>query len=421
MIETYLKFHKNTTGCFRGIHILFKTYFFKYIYLGAFLLFSFSLSAQNYDSESDNEVSIYLSRTDSIPDEIESTSDSYFEGYVQALVDMHYHELRVVVIVKDHEIWLANLPKNALIKNSIISFVSDIPGVKEVHALNGVPPKDEKIREKYVERPISRGIWFPQTTVLFLPQVANPRQVTYSIGYRQGDKIMGKKAIQISLGDDFPIYRWLDVFWGWGDLQISVESGIWAVFNLYPEPNIGDGTELVNTDYYFGIPLTATFNEWAFRLRLYHISSHLGDEFLVNHPGFIRKNPSFEATDFFASYQLLQSLRLYLGVGAIFDSDPTFRLKPFYLDYGAEFRFLGVKFRKQRLFGAFFLAAHFRTYQYLKYDFDGTFVGGYEWSKLQGIGRKFRLFVEYHNGFSLEGQFMKMRTNYISYLLSYGF
>src|SRR5688500_206521 len=61
-----------------------------------------------------------LSRSDSIPAEIESASDAYFEGYLQALVDMHYAEYRVVVIAKEKKIWLANLPKNELLAKSII-------------------------------------------------------------------------------------------------------------------------------------------------------------------------------------------------------------------------------------------------------------------------------------------------------------
>jgi hypothetical protein len=390
------------------------------LFLALFVLFSLVAYGEE---DSKKEISAVLTRADSIPKEsTQEASDPYFEGYIQALVDMHYHEFRVIVIVRHKEVWLANLPKNDLIKKSIIAFVKDVPGVKGVHVLNGVPPKDEKIREKYVDRPIIKGIWFPQTTELFLPMVADPRQVTYSIGYRQHDRVIGKSVIPVSLGDDFPLYRWLDIFWGHGDLQISIETGIWSVFDIDPPPpRIQSGTELKNTDFYVGIPLTYAINAWSMRFRIYHISSHLGDEFLVNNPNFIRVNPSMEAVDFFASYQALGALRLYAGVGAIFHWDPSFKLKPFYCEYGGEFRFCGSKFIQQRLYGTFFIAAHFRTYQFLKYDFDGTFVGGYEWSKLQGIGRKFRVFIEYHKGFSLEGQFMKDRTSYISYLLSYGF
>lgn len=383
----------------------------------------------------ENEVAIVLSRADSIPQEIHTATDPYFEGYIQALVDMHYSEYRVVVIVKDKDVWLANLPANELISRSIMSFVKDIPGVKEVHKLNGVPPEDEELREKYVERPQIRGVWFPQMTELFQPLIADPRNVTYALGYRNGDKtkvagqkIFGDKAVDISLGDDFAIYRWIDVFHG--DLQIGVEAGIWSVFNMDPKPKRESGTELVNTDFYFGIPLTYARDRWSYRLRAYHISSHLGDEFLFNHPEYVatgskyptrRVNPSIEAVDFAISYQASEAIRVYAFPGAIVHSDETFKWKPMYIQYGTEARFLGSKFYKQKLYGTLFIALHFRNYQELDWNFDGTYRGGYEFSKLQGIGRKVRFYVEYHHGYSLEGQFSKNRTHYMQYNLNYGF
>ncbi len=387
------------------------------IFTSLFFLFSCSLFAEE-------EVAVVLSRSDEIPcDSLEKGSDAYYEGYIQALVDMHYYEFRVVVIVRDQNVWLGNLPKNKLISKSILSFVSDIPGIKKVKELTKeeLSKRDKKAQQKFEDCFKPSGIWFPQTTELFLPMVASPRQVTNSLGYRKHDRVIGNNVAPVSLGDDFPIYRWIDVG-GHGDLQIGIESGIWSVFDLDPpKPRLNAGTALVNTDFYVGIPLAYAFDAWSFRFRLYHLSSHLGDEFLVNNPGYVRKNPSFEAIDLFASYQLLGSLRLYGGIGGILHSDPSFRLKPMYLEYGGEYRFLGRKFHKQKLYGTFFTAAHFRSYQYLHFDFDGTFMLGYEFSKLQGIGRKFRMFAEYHKGFSLEGQFMKKRTSYYSFRFSYGF
>jgi hypothetical protein len=380
------------------------------------------------------QIAVVLTRSDSVPLEVQAATDPYFEGYIQALVDMHYAEYRVVVLVKDREVWLANLPKNKLIANSIVSFVKDVPGVKEVHVLNGVPPENEELREKYVRRPQINGIWFPQMTELFQPLIAAPRQISYTIGYRSGDRVCGNKAVDISLGDDFAVYRWLDVMWN-GDLQIGIDAGIWSVFNMDPShPNIAGGTELVNTDFYVGVPLTYARDKWSFRLRGYHISSHLGDEFLVNHPGFVnvngpnkdnpnrvRVNPSFEAIDFATSYQVSEVLRIYAFPGVIVQSDESFPWKPLYIEYGTEVRFLGMKFYKQKLYGTIYIGLHWRNYQELDWNFDGTYRIGYEFSKLQGIGRKFRFYIEYHHGYSLEGQFSKDRTHYMQYNLSYGF
>jgi len=363
-----------------------------------------------------------LGRADNIPKEsFNGADDKYFEGYIQALVDMHYYEYKVVVIVKDGNVWLANMPKNILLANSIVAFIKDVPGVKRVVEIDGVPPEEIVKREEYVNRPKVKGVWFPQTTSLFQPMLANPRQVIYSIGPRFGDRVAGRKAVEISLGDDFPFFRWLDVFKWHGDLQIGLESGIWSVFNMDPKPNIGGGTALFNTDYYVGIPIVYAVNKWAWRLRVYHISSHLGDEFMVNHPGFKRLNPSFEAVDFYFSYQALDYLRFYGGPGVVAHSDPSFPMKNLYFEYGGEAKFFGKKIYYHKLYGTFFAGVYFRNWQLNNFNMDGTYILGYEWSKLQGVGRKIRIFGEYHHGFSPDGQFMKERTSYWSIRLAYGF
>lgn len=367
------------------------------------------------------DVAVVLTRTDAIPKEVQAATDPYFEGYIQALIDMHYAEYRVVVLVKSHKVWLANMPSNKMLANSIVAFVRDIPGVEEVHVLNGVPPEDQELRKKYVERPQISGIWFPQMTELFLPLIADPRAATYSLGWRSGDRVCGPKCAGVSLGDDFPVYRWLDLFWG-GDMQIGIEAGIWSVFNMDPHPNHANGlAELVNTDFYVGLPITYAKGPWSFRLRGYHISGHLGDEYMIDHPDVVRLNPSIEAIDFFVSYQATEAVRLYLGPGCYVHSDPTFKWKPLYIEYGTEVRFLGSKFYGQKLYGTCFIAMLWRNLEQLKYNFDGTYRAGYEFSKLQGIGRKFRVYIGYHHGYSLEGQFAKERTHYFEYNINYGF
>ena len=396
---------------------------------GAVVLSCLTLLLSADEKPKEREVAIILSRADSIPPEVHQSTAPYFEGYIQALVDMHYSEYRVVVIVKDRDVWLSNLPHNEMISRSIMNFVKDVPGVQEVHALNGVPPEDEELRDKYVQRPQIRGVWFPQMTELFQPLIADPRLVTYTLGWRSGDDIVGNKAVNISLGDDFAIYRWIDML-GHGDLQVGIEAGIWSVFNMDPKNVRDSGTELVNTDFYAGIPITYARDRWSYRLRIYHISSHLGDEFLVNHPEYVAKNavypekrvnPSIEAIDLAASYQASEHIRLYAYPGAIVHSDPSFKWKPMYVQYGTEARFLGSKFYKQKVYGTLFLAMHWRNYQELDWNFDGTYRAGYEFSKLQGIGRKVRFYIEYHHGYSLEGQFSKDRTHYMQYNFNYGF
>ncbi len=397
------------------------------LYFGLALLTSFSaLQAMEEGKEiADASHVFFMSRAEGIPDEqLGDNPDHYLEGYIQALVDMHYYEHQVVVIVDKDVVYLYNLPNNALLANSIIAFVQDIPCVAEVKVKCELTEEECERRRGYVQLPCISGIWFPQLTVLYQPMVADPRQVMYSVAYRAGDKIVGKKAICIALGDNFPIYRWTNVLPWCGDLQIGVEAGIWAPFNFDDVPH-KDGTycELFNTDYLLGIPLDYAVDRWAFRLRVYHISSHLGDEFLVNHPEYLalRVNPSFEALEFLTSCQVTKNFRVYGGPGFILHSDKSFRMDRYYVEYGAEWRGLSSRFCYHRLYGTFFLALDVQNWQVRDWDFDWTIKGGYEISKLAGVGRKIRIFAAYHDGFSYEGQFFLMKTRYGEFGFSWGF
>jgi len=360
-------------------------------------------------------------RSDSIPREhVESEEDAYLEGYIQALVNANYYEFDVLVYVENGDVYLYNLPKNALIKNSIISFVSDIPDVKSVTPVNKFP--DEKLAklEKREVQPQIKGVWFPQQTVLYPPMIANPRATIYSAAYHIGDNVIGKKSIAVSLGDNFPIFRWRNVLPWQGDMQIDIQAGIWSVFKMGVDFN-GEISELVNTDYLVGFPLSYAFDKWAFRLRVYHVSSHLGDEYLVHNPGVERLNPSMEAVDLFTSYQVNSALRVYGGFGWVFHSDKTYPIKPpLYLEWGGEVRLLGRKFFYHRLYGTAFLSVYLRNWQVNDWNLDGTYMAGYEISKLQGVGRKMRIFVNYHRGYS-EGQFFKDRTSWTGFGFSWGF
>lgn len=367
-----------------------------------------------------------MNRGDSIPlEHLEIDSDRYFEGYIQALVDMHFYEHPVVVSVRENTVYLYNLPKNEMLANSIISFVRDMPGVCEVRVMEGLSCEEIEEKKPYAREQCVDGVWFPQSTILFAPLVANPRQVINSAAWRAGDRVVGRKAIAVALGDDFPIFRWRNALPWCGDMQIGIEAGVWAVFNFddIPQRRHEAYCELVNTDYYLGFPLTYAVDRWAYRLRLYHISSHIGDECLINHPHFYHKraNPSFEAVDLFASYQFSKNFRGYFGPGVILHSDRSFCMKTFYIEYGAELRILGKKINYHRLYGTPFLAIDIQNWQVRNWDCDVTVKAGYELSKLAGVGRKIRFFASYHHGFSEEGQFFLERTQYGEFGISWGF
>jgi hypothetical protein len=261
----------------------------------------------------------------------------------------------------------------------------------------------------------SCGEWLPQSTILYPTELANPLQVAFSGGIRFRDRISGQVCTPVSFGSQFPLYRWSNtrVFKRKGDLQLEVEGAVLAIFNQTKR------TCLINADYYVALPLSFAYKRFVHRLRLYHISSHLGDEYMNKRHHKKRLNKSFEALDYALSYGLTKQIRLYVRPGVIVQSDSEMRLKPLYIDYGMEVKVWKKEFKE--LYGVPYLAMHFSNYQDNNWNIDANFALGYEVGKANGLGRKARLALEYHNGFCTAGQFSRHRSDYLQLKLSWGF
>jgi Protein of unknown function (DUF1207) len=408
--------------------------------MGAVLFLSATLSAnddiaQVYDYYCSNRVP--RTRADNIPQaHIDDMCNEYMTGYVQALIDMHYYEFEVRTIARNGTVFVFNLPRNELISRSILCFIYDIPCVQCVQRVNCCPEEfilalectdaeaaqEIEVSDAYLslcQTPKCcqiRGIWLPQNTLLFQPLIADPRQVMNAASLRFNDNVIGKHVGAVSFGGDFIFLRLLDVLWWHGDMDLGVEAGIFSVFDL-DHPTAC----MVNTDFFVAALMAYALDRWSFRFRLWHLSSHLGDEFLISNPGFDRRNLSDNGVDVFASYQLGQSIRVYAGIGDIFMRDKEFPEHPCYFEWGSEIRVFGGRDYFNKLYVQPFLAMHFRSWEEHHFGLDQNYALGVEWSKIQGVGRKFRIFLEYHNGFSKEGQFVKERCDYLAVKINYGF
>ena len=148
-----------------------------------------------------------------------------------------------------------------------------------------------------------------------------------------------KNVIDVSFGDSLPLYRWLNVGpWG-GSLQIDIDGAVWVTFGPL-EPS----SPLLNADYFGGVPITYACGDWSYRLRAYHISCHIGDEFLLDHPDFDRRNASAEFVDFFASCDWTDQIRFYAGLGYVIAQDKEFLEKRLWAEAGTEVRFRDLGF-----------------------------------------------------------------------------
>lgn len=329
---------------------------------------------------------------------IQENDNFQIAAYIQGALDAKFPHNNVIVTVRNGMACLTNLSSNSEQGKAILTYVRELTS--------------KSIKQPVHNSKHSGGIWFPESTVLYPSQVANPRQLAYSCALRISDKITGHWAAPVSFADRFPMYRWTNI-WG-GDVQLELEGGVFSVFNLskghYP---------LINTDYYVGLPITLAKGDWRYRARLYHVSSHLGDEYMKSHRHIHRKNKSFEATDFSCAYYVLPEWYFFTTLGTIYASDSEFNVGTIYVDYGFEVR--GEKKVFDQLFRQPFLSVFCRNSQENHFNQDLTMALGYEWGKVTNVGRLLRAFLEYHQGFSQEGQFSHKKSDYLALKLSYGF
>ena len=134
----------------------------------------------------------------------------------------------------------------------------------------------------------------------------------------------------VSLGGRFPLVRYgscsLGYPQGW---QVDMEGGV------MPRLSRDDDLDLISADYRFGIPVTYGCGNTQYKLAYYHLSSHMGDEYLEANPGAQRINYSRDALVLGISHYLRPSFRVYGETGFGMETDGG--SQPWEFQFGAEF------------------------------------------------------------------------------------
>jgi Protein of unknown function (DUF1207) len=171
------------------------------------------------------------------------------------------------------------------------------------------------------ESEASGSVGFPEDQI-FCPLIADPKEarsfVSYLYGtFRSFDDPSGEDTsiASVGVGDTFGLFRIGGPDPGEG-FQLDVMGSIFAQFDMGASSN-----DLINADYVLGFPLTFRRRGFSFRAKLYHQSSHLGDEYLLRSDEIVRENLSFESIEFLVS-QEISALRLYVGAEKIFRREP---------------------------------------------------------------------------------------------------
>ena len=302
----------------------------------------------------------------------------------------------------------------------LVASLSWIPAAYAEEAPLAVPPPKPDCRylaakpaEATQSTKASKSARFPQDDV-FRPLLADPKQPQFQASYQSvrlrqthNDNL---NAGFIGFGETFGLWTRRQEQ-GCNGMQISVFGAVFSQFNLDARSK-----DLINSDFQFGFPVTWREGPFSARVRLYHQSSHLGDEFLLNNPQVPRVNYSFEEADAVGSFEY-RWVRFYGGGGYILHREPE--IKRGKVQWGVELRgSKGLEF----IFGHPILVggADFKSFEELGWNVNGNVLGGLEWYSPQAT-RRVRLLLNYYRGFNPYGQFFSQKIETIGIGLYFQF
>ena len=317
------------------------------------------------------------------------------------------------------------IPLSALIAQLVFAF-------EALPSLSADTPADQATPSSAAKESHSAG-WFPSTR-LFHVLMADPRRTVFSGSFRYGDTAFDryKKTPSgertgiisderlfgvVSAAGRLPLYRWK---LPQGFLQAGCEGGVWALFAFKGMTGNDEMSTMLNADYLLGFPVEYAWKDLAVQFRLYHVSTHVGDELLVEYPDLKRINLSYEAVELFISYYIIPQVRAFFGLGCVVHHAQKGTFEPVYLEYGMEFRPFAQMRAGKGIWWQPYAALYFRNRQYNNWSIAGNYSLGIEFlPEKKLMNTRFQICVEFYHGKSFEGQFYHNKTSFLSLGVSF--
>lgn len=252
---------------------------------------------------------------------------------------------------------------------------------------------------------------------LFDPLIADPRWPHFSASYQRYRRV-SQDIGSANFGGWFATPTANAPFEG--NWQLGIQGGVFSIFDLGAASK-----DLVNADYFVALP-TFSYRKDDFSLlaRLFHQSSHLGDEFILFNEitPQERVNLSYEAVDLLLSYDLdflgEDIWRIYGGGAYLFHIDPE-DVDPWWIQYGLEFDSQWV-FPEKPLLGMKLkpvAGANFGHRQERDWSTDVSLRAGFEIEEFfsRPLDHQLQVLLEYYRGSSPNGQFFDEDIEYLGF------
>ncbi len=174
--------------------------------------------------------------------------------------------------------------------------------------------------------------------------------------------------------------------------QFDMEGGAQA--RVDPQQN----SDLEAVDFRFGLLFTRRSGRNAYKVGYYHLSSHIGDEYLRRNPGFPRVNYVRDSLIFGITHTLTDDMQVYGEVGYAFGHEGG--AEPVELQYGYQYtplRAFGLK-------SAPYFGINGHTRQDFHWGTSVNTVAGWQW-RGEESHHLFRVGLQYYTGPALQWQF----------------
>jgi len=201
--------------------------------------------------------------------------DAWLEGYAAAVLERDLGLTVPSLRATQGVLTLSAAELVAVDRTRVLSTLRGIRGVTRVEIVEGPPPAPRTETPSGPPRVLAEWqVGLLPGGTLFRPLIADPRWPHFAASYQRylHDRQLTNVSA-VSFGESFALFRdRVGATW-W---EVGIQAGVFAVFDLDAESK-----DLVNADYLVGVPLSARYGDWSAMFRLFHQSSHLGDEFLL--------------------------------------------------------------------------------------------------------------------------------------------
>jgi hypothetical protein len=350
------------------------------------------------------------------PDTQYADQDAFIAGYASAVLEHDFHLEPTRLTVKDRVIQVETQNLGAAEKANIYKSLRSIAGVQDVEFVEEpVPAPAPHEANRPTPAPDGAGVqtslsphpWtFLAPTNTFDPLLADPRWPQFSAAYvrytgrpqANGGGQTDRDAGNVSFGESLALLQWSPE--PKATMEVGVQAALFADFDLDRSR-----VDLINADYFVGPDLEYRRGDFSALLRIYHQSSHLGDNYLYNNPGAKHFELTYEKPDLLVSYDLFhKTLRLYGGGGYLVDVEPkSLSDRPGVVEYGMEY--YAPPFNLNATAVTPVAAIDIQNRQENNWSADFSVRAGLQFQDPSTFGRRLDLLLEYYNGHSPNGQF----------------